>query len=307
MLPFLSMVSASILAGSMVLASDLIIQGFPRFTAVAIRFAISSSVLVPIALARGEVARLPLRDWGLLTFQATAGTVGFMLFFLQGVHLAGPVNAGIVAGLLPALVALTGFLLLKEQIKSREKAAILCASIGLMALTADQNGQASRLNEGTQFLGLVCLVLAYWGDAIFTVLSKRLSKPVKPTFIAASLSAIGFLLALGPAVAETILYGWPQASSSSWLALFWFAVGPTIMSFLLWYWGVERSTAATAGIAIAAMPPSAVFFSWGVPDAPVSIAQALALSLVILGLLLALTQMKDGETTDLTAASTDDR
>src|SRR4051794_25831952 len=53
MLPFLSMVSASILAGSMVLAADPVAQSFPRFTAAALRFALSSAILIPLALRWG--------------------------------------------------------------------------------------------------------------------------------------------------------------------------------------------------------------------------------------------------------------
>jgi drug/metabolite transporter (DMT)-like permease len=287
MLPFLSMVLASMLAGSMVLVSDLVIQGFPRFTAAAIRYAISSSVLVPVALLHGGMVRLPARDWGLLTFQAATGTVIFMILFLQGVHLAGPVNAGVAAGLLPALISLTGFVLLKERMKAHEKAAVGCASAGLIMLAISrQNGSGPSMLEGAQMLGLVCLILAYWADALFTVLSKRLSTPVSAFFIAASMSGLGFLLSLGPALVETWLYGWPHAQTSQWLAILWFAGGPTILSFLLWYWGMGRSSAAAAGVAIAAMPISAVLMAWIWLDADVSASQLVALGFVLIGFLL---------------------
>lgn len=293
MLPFFSMVLASTLAGSMVIVSGPVLQAFPPFTAAAIRFAISSSVLIPVALRQGGMVRLSAGDWRLLTFQAAAGTVVFMVLFLQGVRLAGPVNAGIVAGLLPALISFTGFVFLKERMQVHEKAAVVCASAGLVMLAVSrQSSTGSSILEGTQLLGLVCLILAYWADAIFTVLSKRLSTPVSALFVVASMSGLGFILSLGPALIETFLYGWSNPQSSAWLAIIWFAVGPTVLSFLLWYWGVGRSTAATASVAIAAMPVSAVLLAWGWLGAEVSASQLIALCLVLFGFLLVLIQKK---------------
>lgn len=98
-------------------------------------------------------------------------------------------------------------------------------------------------------------------EALFTIFAKRLSGKVTPFQMATGVNAIGFLLFLPFAIVELLHFDLGKVSLSIWLLIVYYAVTASVLSFVLWYFGVGKVRASTAGLFTGVMPISAALVS----------------------------------------------
>lgn len=244
-------------AGSVVVASKLAGAGLPVFVAAAARYGLAALVLVPWALARGEPLWRTGRDGRLLAVQAAAGSLGFSVLMLAGLRQAGGADAAVIAGTLPAMVAVLSLLLPGGgRPGGRGWAAVGLAGLGTASL-----GLGGHEGAEARWLGDLLLLGAMAGEAAFVLLNRALRAPLPPVGLSAAMCLAGFVLTLPPALAE--LGGLDPAAvpRSAWAAVVWHALVPTILGFVLWYAGAARLGGAEAAVATALMPLAAALLS----------------------------------------------
>lgn len=243
-------------AGSVVVASKLAGAGLPIFVAAALRYGLAALVLVPWAMARGDRMWPDGRDRLILVAQALAGSLGFSVLMLMGLRHTGGTDAAVIAGTLPALVALLSLALPGGRMNRRDWTAIVLAGLGTASLNLGAEAQT-----GGSWFGNLLLLGAMAGEAAFVLLNKALRTRLSPVALSAIMCVLGLLITLPMALAEAPGVEWKAVPPSAWAAILWHALVPTILGFVLWYAGAARLGGAEAAISTALMPVAAALLS----------------------------------------------
>lgn len=275
---------AMVLVGSTVVVSKIIGQDIEPFLATVLRHALALPIFFVLMHWTGQrLPRVNRRDAVLLAVQAAAGSVGYSVLLIQGVSLSSAADAGIVAGTLPATAALFSAVLLGERPGARLVLSIGLATLGVMAVAAapDTSPHAS-----TRLHGIALVLAAIACEAVFILANKRLSQPVPALAMSTLMSAGGLLLSGLPA-----WWAWRTAPSGlaphALAGVVYYALGPTVVGFLLWYAGSARTSGVRASLSTVWLPVSALLLSVVFLGESIYVWQWLGLGCVVLAMLLA--------------------
>ena len=265
---YASLSGGFILAGSSVAAAKFL-AGLPVFFAAAGGTAVALIALIPLAAAEarsmgGPQRRPALREalrraLPLLTAQALFGIALFRVLMLLALERTSAAVVGIATSATPALTALLSALFLKERIGLRTAAGIALAALGIAAL---QSGEPAA--AGTASLALVGCLLALGAaasESAFNVLSKRLPAAIGPRLASAAVMALALLMLASLSVACGERVGWEGIGFKQGLAIAYMGLFSSALAYILWFAGVARVPASTAGAFAGFMPLSAFALS----------------------------------------------
>ena len=255
---YLQLAAGMATVGSSAVVGKAMVESLPVFFSSALRFALAAAILVPLLLhSTGGLPRLGRRDAGLLLLQALTGVFGFSVFWLYGLRQTTAGEAGVVAATTPAAIALASFALLDERPGRRQMTAIVLAVLGVAAMTV--LGQTSGAARGPNpLVGNLLILGAVAGEALFLVLGKRSGTRLTPLTISTGVTVAGFLLFLPPAIAEAATLDLGAVPVEAWLAVVYYAVGPTVLGYLLVYQGLARVPASAAAAFTGVVPITSV-------------------------------------------------
>jgi drug/metabolite transporter (DMT)-like permease len=256
-LAYLMLAAAMATVGSTVVASKVIGQGLPPFTATALRFALAlPCFLVLMRLTRTRWPRPGWRDALLLCAQALCGSVGYTVCLIAGTRLASASAAGVLIGALPAMAALVSLVLLRERPRAGVLAAIGLATAGVVLVAAGGAGT----NGAHSLRGDLLVLLAVLCESLFILLNKRLRAPWPPLALATAMAALGLLGAL-PFAAGELLRQPLHGSASALAGAAYYAAVPTVAGYWLWYAGAARVPGTEASLFTAVAPASGVLLA----------------------------------------------
>ena len=290
---------AMVLVGSTVVASKVIGEDIEPFLATVLRHALALPLFFGLMRWRGQrLPRVDRRDAVLLLVQAAAGSVGYSVLLILGVTLASASDAGIVAGTLPAAAALFSALLLGERPGLRLVAAIVLATLGVMAVafTPDADAGAGGAAGVQRLAGIALVLAAVVSEAVFILANKRLSRPIPALALSTLMSAGGLLLSLLPATWLAVRgNGTSELTAPALLGVVYYAWVPTVGGFLLWYAGSARTSGVRASLATVWLPVSALALSVGLLGESVRAWQWAGLGCVLAAMVLAATATATGK------------
>ena len=243
---------AMILVGANVAVAKLLADALPIAMIACLRCALAVIVLWPLArLIEGRVF-VPGAVKRNLFLQAVFGTAIYNAGLLAGLRFTSALEGGLVLATLPAVVAIGSFLWLRERLSARQWMAAGLAGFGMAAITLARLGGGS----GGSAFGNLLVFLGVCGEAIYVLLARRVAGAV-PVFTASlwmqAFSALFLLPFAAPGYASLVSLADPQL-----LALLLFhSLTASVLCLLLWYAGMKRVPAATAGVFTAFLPASA--------------------------------------------------
>ncbi len=258
---YLELSSAMIIVGSTVVVGKVITSGFPVFLASGLRFAISSVILLPILLkANNGFPALRRRDVSILFLQSFAGNFLFSIFLLYGLRLTSAAESGIIIGTTSAVIALISFLFLREKMTWNSSAGVVLATFGVVVINF--LGSSLRLEQGSNpVLGNLLVLGAVIGEALWTILGKVVSGKVTTLTIASLTSLFGLLMFFPFAIYEARSFDFSTVPPASWIPIVYYGIA-TVGAYILWYRGVAKVTASTAGVFTGILPVSAILLSY---------------------------------------------
>ncbi len=280
---YLQLAAAMTIVGSSVAAGKLIVATIPPFIAGAGRFILASLLLVPLAYSlRQTPQHLPRRDWAILLLQAFAGIFLFNVFLLYGLRLTTATTAGVIIGTTPAVTALFGALIFREQARPLQWLGIGLAACG--AIIANLPTATAGTTASAPFVGTMLVLGAVCGEACFALASKALAGRSTPLFNATAVSVFGLCFFLPPALNEARTFAFTTVPFSSWLIVAYTGVVVTVLAFILWFSGVQHVSASVAAGFTGVLPTSALLFSALLLGEPLTRLHLLSISCVLLGL-----------------------
>lgn len=276
-LGYLLLALAMATVGTTVIASKLIANEIPPFTATALRFALALPVLVLIMIVRRtRLPALPRRTWGLLALQAGAGSAGYTVLLISGLSFLPASDAGVVIGTLPAVTAIFAVAILGERPRPKTAFAVACATLGVLAVAWQGKSPGS-------LIGITLILGAVICESAFILMQKRMGTPLVPLAQATTMTGLGLVLTLPFATIEVAEWALPIPALA---AVGWYALVPTVGGFLLWYAGAARVPGSEAAVFTAVAPVTAVLLSVLVLGEEFGAAQAFGLAAVALAILI---------------------
>ncbi|MYL82189.1 EamA family transporter [Desulfovibrio aerotolerans] len=250
-----ALVAAMVLVGSSVAVGRSMTAVLPLYFASLARFALASLILVPlVVILEGRFPRVSRRTLAALFAQAVCGSFLFTACLLYGLALTGAAQAGVVAAATPAMVTLLGRLLFRERLPRAAVAGIACTTAGLAVI-----GGGGEAGIGpSPILGNLLVLCAVGFEAIFLLLRRTVREPLSPLAAAMWVSLLGCVLFLGPGMWQGTGMQLSQLTARSIGEVVYYGLGVTAAAYMLWFYGVMRVDAATAGVTTGVMPVAAL-------------------------------------------------
>ena len=304
---YLELAGAMVLVGSSVVVGKLIAESLPVFLVGFLSSAISAAILVPVLLRReGGLPAVSGRDLLILFLQALTGIFLFRVLLLWGLLFTTAAEGGVITSTTPAVVGLISFFFLKEKLGPRVIVGIGLSVFGIVALNV-LGSDTGTVRGPAPLLGNLLVFGAVISEALFTIFGKVASERVTPLATAASASVLSLALFLPLGLYQAVGFDFSSVGLSGWVAVLHYGVFVTALGYLLWFYllwfsGLSRVPASTAGPFTGVLPVSAVLLSYAVLGEPFSWAHLVGVTCVLLAILLIARQGPAGRAKALPSA-----
>jgi drug/metabolite transporter (DMT)-like permease len=267
-----------ILAGSSVVFSKIVAGSLPTFLANALILLPASAVLLGLTWRLEGGLRVPRAARLPLFLQALYGIVLFRIFLFYGLPLTSAASAGILTSTTPAMSALLAVLILRERLGGRGVFGVLLTALGVFVLTVPGASGSAGTNP---VLGNALVLGAVLGEALWNVLSRFTVSQLSPLSAATFTTLLAFLMFLPFALPEALHFNFARVTPATLGSILYYALGATVLAYLLWFAGVRHVTASTAAVYTGWLPVSAVALSVLLLREPLTPWHALGLGCVL--------------------------
>lgn len=282
---YLAMATAMVTVGSTLVASKMMGE-MPVFIAALMRFSIASPVLLGLVWATGrKLPRLKMREWAVLCVQAGLGSVGYSVLLIAGLSRTVAADASVIAGALPAVVALLAWAVLRERPGGWSLVAIVLATLGVGILAVHGEPSPDGASHH-RLLGDALVLAAVACEAIFLLLNKAVATPVDPLVVATIMVVLSMVFCVVPAAIQWADMGAQPLPARAIGAAVYYALVPTVLGFWLWYFGASRVSGAEAGLFTAVFPVSGLMLSAMLLGESLTPAHWIGAGLCVLGIFL---------------------
>jgi len=251
--------AAMIIVGSSVVVGKLVVTDFPIFMALTVRFAIALPLLLFISHRRGILALPSVRVLAQVFLQALTGVFLFNVLLLAGLRFTTAAQTGLLGSTTPALIAIMGWLLLRERITRHEWLGVALSVGGIVVVNTIGVEGGLALNAST-LLGNGLVLGAFACEALFTVF-RRTSQDISPLLGATWVTGFGLLLCLPVGIVQIVRFDLQSITAGQILVLLYYGVFVSALAYFLWFRGLENASTGAAGILSAMLPISAVGLS----------------------------------------------
>ncbi|MDG9701250.1 DMT family transporter [Streptomyces sp. DH37] len=292
------MTVATVLLGSYLVASKLILREVPVFTATFVRL-VSAAALLALYVrlrGRGPAVRPGRRDGAVLFAQTFLGVFLFSVFAMYGVKFTGAIEAGVILGMVPISISLVALLFLGERLSSRRGTGIVLAVVGAVSINV-MSSQSSEGAAGSHVaLGALLLVCSVLCEAVFVTFGKLLSTPIPPARLSLILSVAGALMFLVPAGIES---GWgaglAQVSWQTWALMIYTGVAINGVAVVLMYDSLDSVDTTVVAAFTAVTPVSGTVLSVLLLHEEFRLHHLLGMALVIAGVFVVAREKNSGD------------
>ncbi|MFV8829349.1 DMT family transporter [Alkalihalobacterium sp. APHAB7] len=257
---YIMLAVATSIWGSAFIAGKVAVESFEPATVAFFRFLGATILLFPIMWVMEKNRPKPTKkDWGMFALLGLTGIAIYNIcFFLASKH-APVIKSSLFIASNPVLIVLLSGLFLKETITKRHIIGMSVALFGVAIIIS--NGHLLGLVKlGFEPIDFILLgAVISW--ALYSVLGKvvlgKFSAIVSTTYAV----FFGTLFLLPFALYELT---WDQVQSASigvWASLLHMSIFVTVISFIMYYQGIQKVGAAKASIFINVMPVSAVIMA----------------------------------------------
>lgn len=209
------------------------LEGYPTFTAVALRFVLASCVLVPLALRVGPWPRG--KAWLYLVISGVLDAGSYLLVYVGEERVPGGV-AAVLYGTQPLILAVLLAATRMEPITRRHIVGAIVSLAGVVVLAVDRFDVSPQ-----QALGVALVLGSVLVSTIYSMVMKRQSGGVHglvstTIFLAVTAAVLGIVaLATGSGMP------WPPPPWPT-VALCYLAIVGSVVAFLVYFWLLRATT-----------------------------------------------------------------
>jgi drug/metabolite transporter (DMT)-like permease len=209
------------------------LEGYPTFTALALRFLIASCVLVPLALRVGPWPRG--KAWLYLVIAGVLDAASYLLVYIGEERVPGGV-AAVLYGTQPLILAVLLAATRMEPITRRHIVGAVVSLAGVVVLALDRLDVSPQ-----QALGVVLVIGSVLVSTIYSMLMKRETAGVHGLVSTTVFLAVTALVLAGVALVMHAGLPWPPPLAPT-IALCYLAVLGSVVAFLVYFWLLRATT-----------------------------------------------------------------
>jgi drug/metabolite transporter (DMT)-like permease len=216
-----------------------------------LRYCVASLLLVPLALARGGLAKLPQPvPWKTLVLMALSGVGIYYVLFNLALAYTTASQTALIQSSFPAIVAIMAVVMLHERVGRRRTFGIALAIVGVVLVVArtEPGGDARDPLIGS---ALAFASVLAWGS--YTILAKRMAD-ADAIAVTAIISLIGTVMLVVPALIEHANIPIPPIPASAWAKIIFLGAFASAVSYLLYNRALRDLDASLAGTFINLSP-----------------------------------------------------
>ena len=254
-------------------------HGFQPLPYATVRYGLAALIFVGLTLFAERTLRVERRHLPLLALAAVTLWLN-QLSFVFALDITTASTIGLVLGAIPIFAALFGLALGTERPTGRFwlAAAISCAGVALVAIGA--GGEVSGSLTGI-LLGLS--TGATW--AAYSVTIAPLMRTYSPSRISALVVPAAWVLIALSGLPETEDQDW-ALGWEVWALLLFAALGPLVVTNVLWFRAIHRIGPAKATLAVNLQPFVAAVLAVVLLNEPLALLQVLGGALIAVGILI---------------------
>ncbi|MEH6993175.1 DMT family transporter [Neobacillus drentensis] len=246
--------------GSAFIAGKIAVQSFEPATVAFLRFLGAAVLLFPIMWIMEKNRKKPtLKDYGLFAVLGLTGIALYNICFFIATKQAPVIKSSLFIASNPVLIVLLSGLFLKEKITKNHIIGMVIALSGAAFIITD--GHILTLFQlGFETIDFVLLgAVISW--ALYSVVGKVVLKKYSAVESTTYAVAFGTVFLAPLAFVETSWQDIAQANVATWFAIAHMSIFVTVVSFIMYYYGIQEVGAAKASIFINVMPVSAVLMA----------------------------------------------
>lgn len=253
----LSGLAAAAIWGGMYVVSKAVMDVIPPFSLLTTRLLLGFlSLWLVVAIQGGFKLTRPqiLTAFGI-------GVIGYGISLgLQfvGTNLSTAANGALVTSATPALVLPFAYFLLREPVTPRKIAAILIASLGVLAVIDPRSADLSS----SRFLGNICLLGAAITWALYSVLVSKTAKGMNLLQSTAIFLLGGLPISIPASIWEVQTQGLGTITPGVIAGILFLGIISTAVAMFLWNYAFSNLPAAVASLTFFAQPIVGTLLGW---------------------------------------------
>jgi drug/metabolite transporter (DMT)-like permease len=268
--------------GSAFIAGKVAVKDFEPATVAFLRFLGAAILLFPIMWSMEKNRKKPtLKDYGLFAVLGLTGIAVYNICFFIATKHAPVIKSSLFIASNPVLIVLLSRVFLKETITKNHMIGMVIALTGVTYIITDGH-LLSLFQYGFETVDFVLLgAVISW--ALYSVVGKVVLKKFSAVESTTYAVAFGTIFLFPFAYMETSWQDVLNASFSTWIAISHMSIFVTVVSFIMYYYGIKEVGAAKASIFINVMPVSAVLMATIFLGETFTMAQGIGAAFVLTG------------------------
>jgi len=254
-LALLCLAGAVLLWGTSFVATKAALNGFAPMTVIWLRM-FMASLLVLVLRKRIPAPSYRTGDWKILLFLCLMQPCGYFLLEGYAVSLTTSSQAGMISALVPLLVIIGAWVILKEPLSIMGGVGLAVSIMGVVWLSL---GSSPNENAPNPALGNLLEVGAMVCAAVYIVVMKRLSTRYSTWWLTGMQCVAGAIFFLPGAWMSDFSSAVP---ASAWLAVGYLGLFVTLGAFGLYNMAMTMMSAGRAAMSINLVSPVALLAGW---------------------------------------------
>lgn len=241
---FVFLLIAIVIWGGAYVVTKAGLDAVPPMWLALLRYVVASVLLVPLALARGGLARLPRPiPWRTLVLMALSGVGLYYVLFNLGISYTTASQSALIQSSIPVVTAIMAVLWLGERLSAQRVAGIVLAVAGVALIVARTPASGTGSNPA---LGNALTIASVFSWGVYTMFAKRIAN-ADPLAVTTLVSVIGTVMLIPAALVETTDISLASISTKGWLAVAFLGVFPSAVAYLLFNRALRDIDASVVG------------------------------------------------------------
>lgn len=191
------------------------------------------------------------RDYFYLALCAIFGIAINQLMFFKGLAISTPINASLIMTIIPIMVLISSFLIIKEKITWLNTTGIVLGLTGAALLVL--SGKESSVGSGT-YRGDIFLLINSTSYGFYLVIVKPLMKKYHPYTIIKWVFLFGMFYVIPVGFNDLTEVDWNSITTNIWIAIAFVVVMTTFFAYLLNMVALKTLKPSVVGIYIYLQP-----------------------------------------------------
>lgn len=258
MFVYIIMLLQSLIASGTHIVAKVVVRDIEPVTLTMVRSGIAAAGFCLLALARRKKFRFRREHAGSIVLLSFLAIPVNQFLFLTAMRYTTPTNAALFYSTTPALVLVLSSVMGLEKVGWRKGTGVLVAFAGVCLIIFEKG-----IDLRSEYLiGNLLLLVAVFAWAYYTVSGKAMIIHYGAINTSIATMVLGTIMFLPVGLIGVADYDFSALTVSHWSGLLYLAIGTSIISYILWYYALSRTTASKVAIFANLQPILTTILAW---------------------------------------------